>query len=251
MPNITLYDSPLAHGKTTWSPYMWKARLFLNFKGIPYKTEWVDFVDIESHCKKHGLKPTGKRSWDGQDLYTLPAIHDASTGVYVSDSWLIAEYLEKQYPDTPTLFPSGTKGLQQAFTDLHLQTVFPLRAFLIPRVPRKLSPRSAEYFIRTREISFKKKLEDIVPKGDEATKEWSKLEVGFDKIAAWYARTDDKGQFMLGETISWADITVVSFHLWFKSIFGEDSEEWKRISAWSGGRWIDLVKALDLYSTIA
>jgi len=97
---------------------------------------------------------------------------------------------------------------------------------------------------------FKKKLEDVPPTGDEALADWVKIEEGFNKLAEYYAKTDAQGPFILGETVSWADISVVSFKLWMKWTFGEDSEEWKRISAWSGGRWENLVKALEKYTTI-
>jgi len=87
----------------------------LNLKGIPYKTEWVEYPDIEPICKKLGIAPTYKNA-DGSDRYTIPAIHDPSTGVYISDSVLIAEYLDKTYPYTPQVFPHHTHALHAAFT---------------------------------------------------------------------------------------------------------------------------------------
>jgi hypothetical protein len=60
-----LYDLPSKQG-TAWSLNPWKskhslnpsravlteaARLILNFKGIDYKTEWVEFPDIEPKMK--------------------------------------------------------------------------------------------------------------------------------------------------------------------------------------------------------
>jgi len=196
------------------------------------------------------LKPTGKNWWGGADLYSFPAIHDPSTGVYIADSWLIAEYLEKQYPDTPSLFPNGTKGLQEAFTYAFLQSVQPMRKYLLPATPARLSPRSADYFRRTREVYFGKKLELVSPKGEAAIQDWANIEQGFNQNAKWFSQTDEKGPFMLGDTLSWADINAVGFFLWMKFIFGDDSEEWKRIASWSGGRWNTLMKALDRYSEI-
>ncbi|KAF4617881.1 hypothetical protein D9613_006291 [Agrocybe pediades] len=247
---IILYDTPCQGEITTWSPYVWKARHCLNFKGIPYKTEWVEFADIESHFKKLGINPTGKNRWDGGDFYTVPAIHDTETGAYISDSWLIAEYLEKQYPDTPTLFPGNTKGLQAAFTAAHLTTILPMRPYIVPRTPARLSERSGQYFRRTREAEFGKKLEDVIPQGDQAKEDWKKFEDSFNMLNTWFKATDEKGLFMLGETSSWADLNMASFLKWMRFNFGEDSEEWKRILSWNEGRWDNLVKAFDKYSAI-
>lgn len=64
-PQTILYDLPSQQG-TAWSLNPWKskcdpcwdvpvltgsARLILNFKGIDYKTEWVEFPDIEPKMK--------------------------------------------------------------------------------------------------------------------------------------------------------------------------------------------------------
>jgi glutathione S-transferase len=77
-----------------------KDRVELNYKGIPYRTEGNEFPDIEPLSKKLGIEPTNHNP-DGSALYTLPAIHDSSTGVYIADSTAIAEYLEKTYPSFP------------------------------------------------------------------------------------------------------------------------------------------------------
>jgi hypothetical protein len=45
-----LYDLPSKQG-TAWSLNPWKTRLILNFKGIDYKTEWVEFPDVEPKMK--------------------------------------------------------------------------------------------------------------------------------------------------------------------------------------------------------
>src|SRR6266446_9283461 len=76
----------------------------------------LEFPDIESLFKKMGIPPTSKEE-DGSDRYTVPAIHDPSTGASIADSVLIAEYLEKTYPDTPKVFPNNTPALQVAFVD--------------------------------------------------------------------------------------------------------------------------------------
>lgn len=87
--------------------------LSLQLKGIPFKTEWVEYPDIEPLCKRIGALPTSKKT-DGRDHYTLPTIFDPSTGRAISDSLPIALYLDQTYPDSPghSLFPNkGRWGL--------------------------------------------------------------------------------------------------------------------------------------------
>ncbi|KAF9553231.1 hypothetical protein CPC08DRAFT_754347 [Agrocybe pediades] len=251
---IILYDTPGYSAEspdtvTTWSPFAWKARLCLNFKGIPYRTEWVEFADIQSHFKKLGIQPT--RKVGEEDLYTVPAIFNTATGEYVSDTWRIAEYLEKQHPDTPTLFPNDTKGLQAAFTAAHIQTVPTLVPYMVSQTPARLSQRSAEYFIKSRETEFKlKKFEEFMPTGEKVDQDWKKIEESFEMLDKWFRETDEKGPFMLGNKISWADVNMVSFLKWMKFVLGEGSKEWGWIKSWNGGRWGNLLKEFDQYSTI-
>lgn len=46
MTEYVLYDLPNPGRNSCWSVNTWKTRAALNFKGIPYKTEWVEFPDI-------------------------------------------------------------------------------------------------------------------------------------------------------------------------------------------------------------
>lgn len=221
-------------------------RAVLNFKGIPYRTEWVEYPDVEPLSKKLGIKPTTLKE-DGRPHYTLPAIHDPSTGIYIADSLAIAEYLEKTYPDSPSVFPNGTAGLQKAFGVSFAECIEVARAFIIPVTCLRLNPVSAEYFRRTREISYGKKLEDVIPTG---TEEWRKVEQGMDKLHSYLVSTDDKGPYMLGDTISWSDLMISSYLYWLKVIWGEDSKEWKDIASWNGGRWEAHSNALKKYHTV-
>ena len=105
----------------------------MNFKQLPYKTEWVEFPDIKAVCQKIGAPPTDIRlQLDGsglQEHYTLPVIYDSSTGKIVAESFAIAEYLDETYPDTPKLLPAGSAAAIALFNKCAEQYV------LIPLVP--------------------------------------------------------------------------------------------------------------------
>jgi len=246
---IIFYDIPSATPENAWSPNTWKARFALNFKGVPYKTEWVEYPDIESHNIKLGIEPTSKKA-DGRPHYTLPAIHDPSTGVYIAESLKIAEYLDKTYPDTPALFPHNSLGLQTAFTAAFSSNLSAIWEFILPATCFKLNPPSHEYFRRTREAAFGKKMEELVPTGEEGAVKWAKFQKALGTVDGWYSKNGGKGPFLLGETPSWADLVVASYLIWFRIIWGEDSQQWKDISAWHGGRWKGLLDSLKKYQTI-
>jgi hypothetical protein len=54
-------------------------RYSLNYKGIPYKTVWLEYEEIEPFSKRLGALPTSNKP-DGRPHYTLPMIHDPATG---------------------------------------------------------------------------------------------------------------------------------------------------------------------------
>jgi len=246
---IIFYDIPSTNPGSAFSPNTFRIRYTLNFKGIPYKTEWVELPDIQPLCKKLGIPPTSKKA-DGSDHYTLPAIHDPSTGVSIADSILIAEYLEKTYPDTPKVFPNNTLALQATFVDALGGNLSAMFKFAVPVICSSLNPRSEEYFRRTREKAFGKAIEEVAPKGEAADAEWAKLKDGLTKVDAWYAKNGGKGPFLLGETASWGDIVFASFLMTARTLWGEDSQQWKDISSWNNGRWAGIIDALQKYATV-
>ena len=46
--------------------------------------------------------------------YTVPFIHDQSTGVVMCDSFGIVQYLDKQYPSSPRVITPGTLTFETA-----------------------------------------------------------------------------------------------------------------------------------------
>ncbi|KAJ3511627.1 hypothetical protein NLJ89_g3986 [Agrocybe chaxingu] len=250
---IILYDISCTRHNTAWSPSTWKTRYVLNYKGLSYRTEWVEFADIEALSIKHGFAPSGKRA-DGSPRYTLPAIYDESTGAKIADSSLIADYLEATYLDTPSLYPHNTRALQAAYEAAVLAHLDAIHQFTAPYLMTKkyFTPKTEEYYRKFREPAFGgKRLEDLLPFGAERVKQWERLKNDIGKIAAWYDKNDRKGSFLLGETPSWADFVAASFLVWLRVIWGEESEEWKDLETWHNGRWKKLFAAVKKYEAMA
>ncbi|KAF9479946.1 hypothetical protein BDN70DRAFT_912988 [Pholiota conissans] len=247
--SIILWDIPSTVGP--WSPNTWKIsqnaiifgislRIYaLNLKGIPYKTEWIEYPDIASHCQKLGIAPTAIKR-DGTPYYSLPAIYDPSTNLHIADSIAIVDYLEKQYPSSPTVFPHNTAGISIDFEQALDEKLDDLWKFVIPAIHKILNPASQGFYRTTREKRYhNKKLEDVAPKleSEEGRAEWAKVEKGF----------AGRGPFLLGERVSWADFVVGGHLLWFKAAWGDDDRKWKDVMAWQGGVWKTLSEALQAY----
>ncbi|KAH9480875.1 Glutathione S-transferase-like protein ustS [Psilocybe cubensis] len=236
---IVLYDVPSTFPGRAWNFNAWKTRLSLNFKRIPYTTQWVEFPDIEPLYKKLGIPPS-KNKADGTPFYTIPAIHDPSTGAYITDSILIAEYLDKTYPDSPRIIPDGTLGVQSAFNDgvfYNLKTLIPV---VFPVFITKLSPRSADYMLATLGRGL------LDGPGSDAFEQWNTLLFGLQQVDGWFLRNGGKGLYLLGNVPSWADIVVASLFLCLRLTFGENSTQWKQLMAINDGRWkgrIDVYRA--------
>ncbi|TFK35272.1 hypothetical protein BDQ12DRAFT_635314 [Crucibulum laeve] len=245
---IILYDISSLLPEKAWSPSTWKTRYCLNYKRIPYRTEWIEFCDIEPTCISLGIAPAGVRY--EKPHYTFPVIHDTSNGFCLADSAAIAEYLDEKYPDTPAVFPRGTAALQHAFLSAHSITLQPLWCFFLPVVPTKLSSESREYYIRKHSAGWGKSLLDIGPTGDERVQEWRKVKQGFDVVDGWLQKNGNKGTFIMGELPIFVDFVVGGFLTFLRSIFGEESEEWRDIISWHDGRWERFLEALKEYQDV-
>jgi len=220
---ITLYDIPSRLPEQAWSPNVWKTRFSLNMKGLQYKTVWVEYPDIEALYRKLDLQPNGTKC-------TLPVIHDPSTNKTISDSVKIAQYLDATYPSTTPLFPLGSEALQGLEDRNTFESV---QRIIAPVTCANLNPVSEAYYRQTREARFGKRLEELSPPGPHREEDWKRVQDGFAGVAALL----EGKKFVLGDTISFADVTIASWVLWFKRSFGAQSQEWKDIQRWDGGRW--------------
>ncbi|KAJ6534997.1 hypothetical protein B0H19DRAFT_1184670 [Mycena capillaripes] len=244
--SLVFYDIPSTIPSKCWSPNLWKTRYALNFKGIPYKTVWLEYPEIEPLCCEIGAAPTSNKL-DGRPHYTLPVIHDLSTGAVISDSTKIASYLDATYPDKPLLMPAGTVALHRAFEDAAHALIAPLYPYGLPPSQAKLNPASAEYFRRTREERWGKTLENLAPKGEEDAIQWKKLKDGFGKIDEWILANGPGGRYVMGDAPCYADMWVAAYILWIKLVL---PDRWEEVKLWHEGRWAKLLLEMKKYETV-
>ncbi|KAF8996506.1 hypothetical protein BDQ17DRAFT_1284458 [Cyathus striatus] len=244
---ITFYDVPSKAPTKAWSPVNWKIRLVLNYKKLPYKTEWIEYPDIEPFCKKQGIQPTETRP-DGTPYYTLPAIYDSTTGIYVADSVPIVQYLDKTYPDTPQVIPSGTEALVYVFIRAFFMELSPMVAMMLPKAPAILNSASAEYYSRTKAIPFGKLLAEIAPTGEDLNQALEKLKDGFAEVCAWYEKST--GKFIMGDQPTYGDFVLAGILVGVRTLSGEESDIWKVITGWQDRRWAKLLDDLKEYQVV-
>lgn len=88
----------------------------------------------------------------------------------------------------------------------------------------------------------------MTPTGAEGATQWAAFEVGLGTVAGWYAKSG--GPFVMGDTVSWADFIVGSWLIWLRTIWGEDSRQWKDVVSWHGGRWAKVLGDLKEYQKV-
>ncbi|KAF1841199.1 uncharacterized protein K460DRAFT_322182 [Cucurbitaria berberidis CBS 394.84] len=210
---VVLYDIPSKQG-TAWSLNPWKTRMILNFKGVDYKTEWIEYPNLAPTLKSFGLPPNDKDAPGYFTDYSSPAIRYAD-GTFGMDSWPIAHQLEKHYP-SPSLYLDDPVVVQ--IRDHVFKLMGPLVPHLIPKVPLILSETSATYFYETREKAFGAPLQEI--ERTKATEQcWEDAKAPA-KEAGDLLRKND-GPFFLGETVSYADFILVGLFQMVSRINGD------------------------------
>ncbi|KAG8954440.1 hypothetical protein FRC04_011767 [Tulasnella sp. 424] len=242
---LILYDikSKGPPGGMGWSPNVWKTRFVLNYKQIPYKTVWVSLPDIEPTLKPLGFDPTPSVI-NGKEWFTLPVISDPSPEpggepTLVVDSQVIAEYLDSKYPQRPIL-PEGTKAFQAMFVGwVRTNTLPHLIPLVAPQIVPILDDPGAEYYIRTREEMFGRKLTEMGI-GEERAKSLAALE----KVLATldgHISLNGGGDFLMGSTPSFADFILCASFMWMKRAPTTQDPGFETvfdvIKGWHGGRW--------------
>jgi glutathione S-transferase len=115
-------------------------------------------------------------------------------------SILVARFLESTYPNPPVPLTSEMGDAISAKVRAILAPVF--AKSVMPREAEILSPRSAEYFRRTREPTLGRKLEDLLQGEQDA---WELAENDLRGVAEMIT---SEGPFVLGAEPSYVDFSI-------------------------------------------
>ena len=143
-----MYDLAAADPRLRFSPYCWRSRMALAHKGLGVETIPWRFTDKDAIA------------FSGQGR--VPVLVDGDT--VVADSWEIAAYLDKAYPDRPALFGSddarGAALFVKRWTEGQLHPA--LVRLIVADIVKILDPKDAGYFRESREKALGARLEDYV-----------------------------------------------------------------------------------------
>ncbi|CAG9981887.1 unnamed protein product [Clonostachys byssicola] len=246
----------------------WKSRLALNFKNIPHTTKWVPLPEIPKFRReKLGMGPCRKHA-NGSDFFTLPVLVDHATGAKVGDSFDIALYLQKTYPDSGDgdLFPAQkldfyfdpvlpswapplsvrSDGEQEEYASFntHVDAAFSVHAGLMGYTMPVDSEATRAEFIRR---SGLKSWDDFEVKGEAREQMIESFKVMLGDLAKVFTKTTG-GPFTLGARATYADI-IVGGWLYMASRTLVDSE-WQQVRSWHGGVFGDLFDGLKKYAEV-
>jgi len=146
---IQLFELCGADRNIRFSPFVWRARLALCQKGLPFQGIPGNYRE------KDQFAPSGST--------TFPVIKDGDT--WVADSWAIAEYLEDQYPDRPSLFGSPEGKSFSLFIQHYFASQIQIRIFhlIAPEIAGLLEPPDRDYFVETRSKRIGMPLAELIP----------------------------------------------------------------------------------------
>jgi len=221
---ITLYELAGAEEDRRFSPYCWRIVMALRHKGLDFEGVAWRFTDKDAIA------------FAGTDK--VPVLVDGAAAIH--DSPAIAEYLEKTYPDRPSLFGGKEAEALSRFyvdwTDLVLQGA--LFRLVVADIPPLLAPIDADYFRRTREARVGTTLEEFCAGRD------AKLDALRQALAP-LRRTLTQQPYLCGSQPGWADYTVFGAFQWARCVspiklLAEDDPIY---------RWRDLM--LDLFDGLA
>lgn len=238
MSETILYDLPSQGTPKCWSLNPWKARASLNYKAIPYRTQWVEYPDLAPTFTELGIPPNEEGA---SFAYSSPAAK-LSDGSYVMDSRKIAEKLDKLQPE-PSLHTDKGEVIDkvQAAVGGTLMNLGPIG---MPRVPpRLLNPRSAEYFRETRAKRFGMSLEELAKSEKAGEQAWKGAQPHLEALAN--VLKEKTGPYVLGQDVGFADFVVGGLWVFIGKLDHEGdlfvramefdpifAEHWKAVQKW-------------------
>ncbi|KAH6633921.1 hypothetical protein B0J18DRAFT_414743 [Chaetomium sp. MPI-SDFR-AT-0129] len=202
---IVLFDIPSREPRTCWSLNPWKTRILLNYKGLDYRTEWLEYPDIRPRLEPH-LPPN-----EGNMKYTIPTIQLPS-GEYITDSAKIADAIEAAHPSPPVHLDSP---ILPKIYDIAARVRTPILGLYATGVPEYiLAEASKPYWYETRAKFIGKPVEQLKAEMD-VDAAWAEAGATVQEATTLLKENGD-GPFFLGKEISYADFVWAGFLLFSK-----------------------------------
>jgi len=252
------------HAQKTWCRAAWQARCALyaltypaalitnifryalNIKGLPYRTIWVDYCDIQAEMAKLGAKTSSERF--GRPVYTLPTIYDPNTGSTVSEPWFIAEYLDTKYPNMAVLMSPSTRGLQSALLAKLTSSLASRQISLLTvrRTMDLLTPASMDTYRDVVLLTYGGTPDQVEAKGVMRQEALASAVTFFGDLD----RAMGDSPFIGGENPCFIDVFLASIIVTNRIIAGEDADLWRALQESHHGRWVRFMQAFNKWEAI-
>jgi len=180
-----------------FSPYVWRVRMALAHKGLAVEMVPLIFTEIPKVM--------------GTTAKTVPILeHD---GLVIADSWDIANYLEDNFPEAPSLF-GGDAGKAYAnffnFVSFY-NLIIPLFQTLVYDIFEGLDEKDRDYFRTSREARIGKSLEEAHAQQSQNLKSFQKQ--------LWPYETTLKSQdFLGGAAPAYVDYILYGLFQWARGV---------------------------------
>ncbi|HUQ73250.1 MAG TPA: glutathione S-transferase N-terminal domain-containing protein [Burkholderiales bacterium] len=211
-------------GGRLYSMFSWRTKLALKHKQLDYESRPVVMSDKQTIAFSGGK--------------TVPIIKDGDR--VVRDSWKIAEYLEDQYPDRPSLFGGDTgRGLTQAFNTWADRMLLPvLMPVLVADLHERVDAADDQYFRTQFEGFLKSTLEEARAKRQEFANRFNR------QLEPWHAVVK-RQNFVCGNAPAYGDYILFSLLQWARIASPQDVlEPGSPLDGWR-------TRMLDLYDGFA
>ncbi len=187
-----LYDLTAEDG-TRFSPYCWRVKLALAHKNLNYETVPWHFTE------KEAISASGQGK--------VPVLLDGAN--IVSDSQIIADYLERTYPNEESLFGEPpARALIMFVKDWAEMVLHPaIAAVVVGDIYRRLAPKDRDYFRQTREAMFKRSFEEIEADRPAAQEKLNATLKPLHRLLSTQS-------FIAGDSPNWADHIVFGALQW-------------------------------------
>ena len=184
-------------GEVRFSPNCWRSIYALHHKGLPFERRPIKFSEKD------------RIAFSGQNL--VPVLQDGEA--IISDSWTIAEYLEKAYPDGLTLFGGDVGRAVARFTNAWADKVqiFAFRPLIVRDAFDHVGPADQAYYRENRESQYGGTLEDMQADRDIRVHVMRRL---LEPVRITVSQQD----FLAGNAPAYADYTVFGSFMWAKSV---------------------------------
>jgi glutathione S-transferase len=198
--------------------------------------------------------PTNDLDLDDPPRHKVPIIHDASTGQFVSDSTRILAYLDKTYPQTPSILTPGTEAAAVAFDDAVLANMLhPLYPSIGARFTRSLDAEKTAGYRGFMEKMIGMTIEEYLANPELEEKHLKSAEEGFGVVNTIFKKAEmiqGAGAEGNGRNLTFADVSAGSILLYIRVCWWDNEANWKRLMAWDGGRWARLYETLLPYAVV-